>query len=53
MGYSTTKPPFDLTEFLSQKGKPKFARKPVWNRQPAVTPTEADTPAAQATEADK
>ena len=53
MGYSTSKPPFDLTEFLGQKGKPKFVRKPVWNRRPAETPKEADTLDAQATEAGK
>jgi hypothetical protein len=44
MGYSTPKTPFDLTEFLSQTGKPKFVRKSVWNRRPAVTPKAPDTP---------
>lgn len=44
MGYSTPKTPFDLTEFLSQTGKPKFVRKSVWNRRPAATPKAPDTP---------
>lgn len=44
MGYSTPKKPFDLTEFLNQKGKPPFARKPAWNRRPAVTPNAPDAP---------
>lgn len=43
MGYSTPKKPFDLTEFLNQKGKPQSARKPVWNRRPAVAPKATDT----------
>ena len=42
MGYSTPKRPFDLTEFLSQKGKPQHVRKPAWNRRPAVTPKAPD-----------
>ena len=45
MGYSTPKTPFDLTEFLSQKGKPQSGRKPAWNRRPAVTPKAPDAPA--------
>lgn len=46
MGYSTPKPPFDLTEFLTKKGKPQSGRKPAWNRRPAVAPKAADTPVA-------
>jgi hypothetical protein len=42
MGYSSPKKPFDLTEFLSQKSKPPFSRKPSWNRRPAATPKAAD-----------
>jgi hypothetical protein len=38
MGYSSPKKPFDLTEFLSQPGKPPFSRKPSWNRRPAMGP---------------
>ena len=52
MGYSTPKPKFDLKEFLSQKGKPKFSRKSAWNRRPADTSKAADTLVAQSTEAD-
>lgn len=53
MGYSTPKTPFDLKEFLSHKGKPQSARKPVWNRRPAVAPTQADTLLTQTTGAGK
>lgn len=48
MGYSTPKKPFDLTEFLSQKGKPSFSRKPSWNRRPTATPKTPDAPAEPA-----
>lgn len=42
MGYSSPKKPFDLSEFLSQKGKPPFSRKANWNRRPAAAPKAAD-----------
>lgn len=52
MGFSTPKTPFDLAAFLSQKGKPQYARKPAWNRRPAVMPKAPDSqvepPARQA-----
>lgn len=44
MGYSTPKKPLDLTEFLSQKGKPRSARRPSWNRRLAVAPKTPDAP---------
>lgn len=48
MGFSSPKKPFDLTEFLSQKGKPPFSRKPNWNRRPAATPDTTDAQVEQA-----
>lgn len=42
MGFSTPKTPFNLADFLSQKGTPQRSRKPVWNRRPARS-TEDDT----------
>lgn len=52
MGYSTPKPKFDLKEFLSQKGKPKFARNSAWNRRPADTSKAADTLVTHTAKAD-
>jgi hypothetical protein len=34
MGFSTPKTPFNLSEFLSQKGTPRNSRKPNWKRAP-------------------
>lgn len=39
MGFSTPKKPFDLKDFLSQKGVPRSNRRPNWKRAPS-TPTE-------------
>lgn len=38
MGFSTPKPPFNLAQFLSEKGTPRSSRKPQWKRR---TPTSA------------
>jgi hypothetical protein len=35
MGFSTPKTPFNLADFLSQKGTPRSSRKPAWSRRPA------------------
>lgn len=35
MGISTPKPPFNLAEFLSQKGKPNTGRRNSWKRPTA------------------
>ncbi len=34
MGFSTPKTPFNLSDFLSQKGTPRNSRKPNWKRAP-------------------
>ncbi|QLQ18044.1 MAG: hypothetical protein HZT43_04030 [Exiguobacterium profundum] len=49
MGYSTPKKPFDLGEFLSEKGSVRSGRKPTWQRRapaPAAAPTETAGEAA-------
>jgi hypothetical protein len=40
MGYSTPKKPFDLGEFLSQKGSVRSGRKPTWQRRAPAVPDE-------------
>lgn len=42
MGFSTPKTPFNLAEFLSQKGSPRSMRKPTWKRRPAVETSMAE-----------
>lgn len=53
MGYSTPKKPFDLGEFLSQKGSVRSGRKPTWQRRspaaPAATPEAEDAAAVDDT----
>lgn len=60
MGFSTPKTPFNLSEFLSQKGTPRNSRKPNWKRAPqtplpevedneVIEPTESSEP-VEATE---
>lgn len=40
MGYSTPKKPFDLGEFLSEKGSVRSGRKPTWQRRAPPAPAE-------------
>lgn len=47
MGFSTPKTPFNLAEFLSQKGSPRNSRKPMWKRRSLVQ--EEESPAEAAT----
>lgn len=42
MGISTPKPPFNLAEFLSQKGKPNTSRRNNWKRQSPTAPSESE-----------
>ena len=42
MGFSTPKTPFNLADFLSQKGAPRTSRKPSWKRSPQPRDAEAD-----------
>lgn len=42
MGFSTPKTPFNLSEFLSQKGTPRNSRKPNWKRAPQAPLPEAE-----------
>lgn len=44
MGFSTPKTPFNLAEFLSQKGTPRRAHRPRFGRKPAAPLTEAQHP---------
>lgn len=51
MGFSTPKTPFNLSEFLSQKGTPRNARKPNWKRAPqAPLPEVEDTEVIESAE---
>ena len=52
MGFSTPKTPFNLSEFLSQKGTPRNSRKPNWKRAPqAPLPEVEDTEVIESAEA--
>lgn len=52
MGFSTPKTPFNLSEFLSQKGTPRNSRKPNWKRAPqAPLPEAEDTEVIESAEA--
>ena len=44
MGFSTPKTPFNLADFLSQKGAPRTSRKPNWKRAPQAQAEDQNQP---------
>jgi hypothetical protein len=52
MGFSTPKPPFNLAQFLSEKGTPRSSRKPQWQRRSPTSATEAEVTVDDETAAD-